>query len=62
MRIVNLFWGIFSLSVGIFFLFYIIKKRQEGDKGGYGAHIKMLFGAIVFIAIGLKIIIDILFK
>lgn len=58
MDYINLLIGILVSFVGILFFVYISQERQKGDKGGYGAHIKIYFGAIVFIVVGIVMIIS----
>jgi hypothetical protein len=58
----NLLIGILVSLIGILFIAYISLERKEGDKGGYGAHIKMYFGALVFIVVGFIMILSELLK
>ena len=62
MDLENFFIGIGAIIVGIFFVVYLTNERQKGDKGGYGAHINIYFGALGFIIIGLVIFIKELLK
>ncbi len=58
MNYLNLLTGTLVSFVGILFFAYISQERQKGDKGGYGAHIKIYFGAIIFIVVGVVMIIS----
>lgn len=62
MDYVNLLIGILVTFIGVMFFVYITKQRQKGDRGGAGSHIKIYFGAIVFMFVGIVMAIVELLK
>lgn len=61
MEIMNLFFGIAFFILGVLFLINTNKIRAKGNKGGYGGHINLYYGAIGSIFLGLVMILRELF-
>lgn len=56
MDIVNFFTALASIIVGVILLIYTNSVRVKDRKDEYGAHVKMYFGSIGFIVLGVIIL------
>ena len=54
--------GLLLIIIGSWSTISLTNKRLNGDKGGYGGHIKIYFGSIGFIIIGLAMMIEVIVK
>ena len=52
--------GLLLFIIGFWGTIWLTNKRLNGDKGGYGGHIKIYFGSIGFIIIGLVMMIEVI--
>jgi uncharacterized membrane protein HdeD (DUF308 family) len=57
MELMNMFFGLAMIIVGIILLIYTNEKRSQNGNNEYGEFTKMYFGAIGFIVLGIIILV-----